>query len=389
MIAYLDCFAGISGDMTLGALLDLGVPIKWLQEELERLPYSGFRLKCESVLRGGIRAKQFSIEISNLSIQHNCLDACRIIEQCPYSQDVRDRGMAVFKRLTAAHERAHGTGDLDGTAIKESLVRSILVVMGSLLGFDYLGIDSIYASHLPVGRGVMKNQQEGVPVDTPTVLNILKGWPIDGGVDGHETVTSEGASILVSSAEYKATLPALTLSGVGHGAGTHDETQSPNLLRVITGEPLETRSGMVESQLLMLESCIDDMNPELYGYLMERLFENGALDVTWSPVYMKKNRPGTRLEVLCRQWDKEVLVACILNESTSLGVRYYEVKRQVLPRRIIEVETCWGTVAAKEVTGLDGRLRIIPEYEVCRRIAEVNKIPLRYVYEKFYGQVGT
>jgi uncharacterized protein (TIGR00299 family) protein len=264
--------------------------------------------------------------------------------------------------------------------------------VGTAIGLDYLGIKSIMASHIPLGKGFVTCSHGKLPVPAPATLDILKGVPVYGTDISHELVTPTGAAIIVTLAEGFGAMPDMIMTGIGHGAGQRELEAGPNLLRIITGTGSETATSSpgekLEDHITILETCIDDMNPELFGYLMDRLFADGALDVYWVPVYMKKNRPATMLQVLCHPIDKDSLIRRILSETTTLGVRYYESRRRLLWRDRFEVKTTYGDIAVKRIKDLQGNIRIVPEYEVCEKIAREQNIPLRIVYDTITRETG-
>jgi len=253
--------------------------------------------------------------------------------------------------------------------------------VGTCLAVSYLKIDRVVASTLTLGRGFVTCRHGVLPVPAPATLEILKGVPVRQGGESHELVTPTGAAIVAELAGVFGPMPAMTVEGIGYGAGTHQLDTQPNLLRVLLGQPVETDCDPAFDRLVMVECCIDDMNPELFGYLMEALFAVGALDVYWVPVYMKKNRPGTMVQALCRIVDRDAVVGAILRESSSIGVRFHHVYRRALKREAGVVQTELGEVAVKYVTGEDGQVRTVPEFEACKRIAEDRRVPLRTVYE--------
>lgn len=384
MIAYLDCFAGISGDMCLGALVDLGVPVEWLQSELEKMPLSGFKLRLESVSRSDINARNVFVDPCEAPPLMNSQDIALLIKNSYYSQRVKSQALAVIDCLAAAENRFRmDEKDKDDSHSVEAVVN----IVGTVLGLEYLGIETLFASRLPLGMGFTQNQKGMVPLPAPTTLEILKGWPVCGGGGEYETVTTTSAAIVAALSEYSEFIPAFTITGIGYGAGKRHLKNTPDLLRMITGKAEARQGGWIEDDVMIVETCIDDMNPEIFGYVMEKLFEDGALDVVWLPVFMKKNRPGTKIEVLCRATEKEKIVQRILSETTSLGVRFYSARRNILARRIVQIDSPWGAIQAKEVTDAKGGKRLVPEYEVCRRIAKENDLPLRRIYETFYRKI--
>jgi pyridinium-3,5-bisthiocarboxylic acid mononucleotide nickel chelatase len=220
-----------------------------------------------------------------------------------------------------------------------------------------------------------------LPVPAPATLEILRGLPVYDGGQERELVTPTGAAIIATLAARFGPLPPMRVSNIGYGAGTHVLSGRPNLLRVLMGHAAEEDAAAADEKLVMVETAIDDMNPELFGHLMDKLFADGALDVVWIPVHMKKNRPGTLVQVLCTPERRDGIATCIFEETTSLGVRFHDVQRRALARRAVMVQTEFGRIKAKAVTDPHGRQRIVPEFEVCRQIAQARGIPLRDVYE--------
>lgn len=385
MIAYFDCFSGISGDMTLGAFLDLGVPIKWLKDRLETIPLTGFELLARSVSRNGIGAKKVEVRVKDNTTSRHYEDIKVIIEKSPLTQDVKQRSLDIFEKIADAEALIHGCPKEKVHFHEVGGIDALVDIVGTALCMDYLGIDTVIASPIPLGRGFVTCQHGTLPVPAPATLEILKGVPVYGTKVPHELVTPTGAAIVATLAESFQEMPDMIVDKIGYGAGSRELESMPNLLRIITGQALiskKTQPGEYQQDTIaVVETCIDDMNPEIYGFLMERLFEKGALDVYWIPIFMKKNRPATMIQVLCSENRLEVMMACILSESSSLGVRYYHTKRRMLDREKIVVNTVYGEIAVKRITELDGSLRIVPEYEICKKIAIAKDLPLRVVYD--------
>jgi uncharacterized protein (TIGR00299 family) protein len=264
-------------------------------------------------------------------------------------------------------------------------IDAIVDIVGTALCLEKLGIKQVVASQIPLGTGFVECQHGKLPVPAPATLEILKDVPVYGTEIAHELVTPTGAAIIASVAESFGPLPPMDIEKVGYGAGQSDLKDRPNLLRIIKGTPADLKSDLRDrlqaDEIIILETCIDDMNPELFGFIMERLFADGAIDVYWIPIYMKKNRPGTMVQILCDEGCKERLVERLLTETTSLGVRYYKAGRRLLHREQYTVRTSLGEIQVKRVKDLDGGVRLVPEYEVCRKIALQRKLPLRAVYD--------
>ncbi len=389
--AYLDCFSGISGDMTLGALVDLGLDPQWLETALRGLPLDGFALERQTIMTDGIRATRIVVHADE-GHHHRTWSTIRaLIEASPYSATVRRNSLAVFARIAEAEAVIHDV-PLEQVHFHEvGGIDAIVDVVGSCLGFEKLGIDAIGAAPLPQGHGLVRCAHGMLPVPAPATLAILKGIPVYGVDVEAELVTPTGAALAAGLAGFFGPLPAMTVEAVGYGAGTRQIPGRPNLLRILLGRPADRHAACVEESVTVIETAIDDMNPELFGHLMERLFADGALDVCWIPVQMKKNRPGTLVQVVCRPEQRETMIGRIFSETTSLGVRHDTVRRRALARRTEKRDTPLGPVQVKRIVAPAGLVRFAPEYEDCRRIAGERNIPLREVYEvlgRFFSSAG-
>jgi len=391
-LAYFDCFSGISGDMTLGALINLGVPLKYLQDHLSSIPLKDFDITVTPVHRNGIRAMAVSVGMYDDQTSRNFADIRSLIENCPLSESIKSTSLQIFKKLATSEAHIHNRSIEEVHFHEVGGIDAIVDIVGTAICLEYLGIKRIIASHIPLGKGFVTCSHGKIPVPAPATLDILKGVPVYGTNIPHELVTPTGAAIIVTLAEGYGPIPDMSMTGVGYGAGQRELEDRPNLLRITTGTGLETASGspgeIPEDHIYILETCIDDMNPELFGYLMDRLFAEGALDVYWIPVYMKKNRPGTLLQVLSHPADKDGLIRRILSETTTLGVRYYESRRRLLWRDRFEVKTTYGDIPVKRIKDLQGDIRIVPEYDVCEKIAREQNIPLRIVYDTIIRETG-
>ena len=384
MLAYFDCFAGISGDMTLAALLDLGVPPEWLKDQLHRLPLADFDIAVGQVQRHGIRAASVQVEWDKQT-SRNYSDIRILIENSSLPDEIKSPSLSVFKKLAETEARIHGC-PMDQVHFHEvGGVDAIVDIVGTALCIDYLGITEIVASPIPLGKGFVDCSHGRLPVPAPATLNLLEGVPVYGTNIPHEMVTPTGAAIISSLAQGFEAMPEMMIDRIGYGAGQRDFPARPNLLRIILAADSASADSyagqLLEDSITILEACIDDMNPELFGYVMDRLFEDGALDVYWIPVYMKKNRPGTMLQVLCNDRRRDRLINRVLSETTTTGVRHYRTGRRLLRREQLEVHTSFGTIPIKRIQDPAGGDRLVPEYEVCRQIAIEQNIPLRSVYE--------
>ena len=385
MHAYFDCFSGISGDMTLGALIGLGVPPAWLDAELSRLPLTGFRLTSTTVVRNGIRANLANVEIVESKKSRNYKEIRAVIENCPLSETVKSTSLGIFEKLARAEAAIHGSAIEDVHFHELGGVDAIVDIVGTALGLEKLKIKKVTASTLPLGSGFVSCQHGKLPVPAPATLEILKAVPVFGTETASELVTPTGAAILAFLAESFGPLPEMKIQKTGYGAGQRELQDRPNLLRVIAGTPTNLKSdlmdGLLSDQIIILETCVDNMNPEMFSFLMERLFEDGALDAYWISVHMKKNRPGTMVQVLCKEDRKEILIQRLLAETTSLGVRHYKAHRRLLARDELTIATSFGEIQVKRIKDPDGNTRLMPEYEACRKIALQKNIPLRVVYD--------
>ena len=385
MDAYFDCFSGISGDMTLGALIDLGVSPGWLQDELTRLPLKGFQLAVTPVVRSGISANLVKVEVHDSKKSRDFKEIKSLIETCPLSETVKSNSLNIFEKLARAEAAIHGCSPEEVHFHELGGIDAIVDIVGTALCLEKLGINKITASKLPLGSGFVDCQHGKLPIPAPATLEILENIPIYGTEAMNELVTPTGAAIIACLADSFGPLPEMSLKKTGYGAGQRKLQDRPNLLRIISGTPvgpeIDLKDSLQTDQIIILETCIDDMNPELFGFLMERIFEDGALDVYWIPVHMKKNRPGTMVQVLCKEDRKDNLIRRLFAETTSLGIRYYHAHRQLLARDELTVTTSFGEIRVKRIKDQLGSMRLIPEYEACKEIALQRKIPLRVVYD--------
>lgn len=385
MFAYFDCFSGISGDMTLGALIDLGVPLPWLKESIARLPLSGFEIAVSDVAYNGIRAKRVDVLAEGQHHHRHYSDIRALIENSPLPEPARRMALAVFKRLAEAEAGVHGCRPEEVHFHEVGAVDAIVDVVGTALGFHHLGITEAVSAPVPTGRGFVNCQHGRLPVPAPATAVLLQGVPTAGTDIGYELTTPTGAAILTTVAASFGPQPAMTVSGIGYGAGQRKLDPGPNLLRIMIGEkaagPVVHDCEFKCDQVVIVETSIDDMNPEFFGFVMDRLFDAGALDVVWVPIQMKKNRPGTLLQALCAPERLSAVARCILTETTSLGVRYYGANRYLLERDHATMDSSFGRIPVKRIRYPGGEVRYAPEYEVCRRIALEKGVPLRTVYD--------
>ncbi len=388
MHVHFDCFSGISGDMTLGAFVDLGVPVSLLKEKITAIPLEGFDITSETVVRNGITATNLHVHIDKSVHPRDYAGIKTLIGESTLSESVKTLSMDIFERIAVAESKIHGCPKEKVHFHEVGAVDAVVDIVGTALCVDYLGIRRVTASRIALGSGFARCDHGRLPVPVPAVLEILKGVPVYGAGIDKELVTPTGAAIITALAESFGNLPEMVIEKTGYGSGKRVHKETPNLLRVIAGPVGEDSSHIKKDRVCVVETAIDDMNPEMFGAVMERLFSDGALDVCLIPVMMKKNRPGTKLQVICPVGLKDRIARRVLKETTSLGVRHYEAERSILARRIVEVDTPFGRIKAKEVTDPDGVKRIVPEYDVAREIALREDIPVKQVYDGIIASVS-
>ncbi|ACL04295.1 protein of unknown function DUF111 [Desulfatibacillum aliphaticivorans] len=378
LIAYFDCFSGVSGDMTLGALMHLGVPREWLEEQLRAIPLEEFRLELEDKTTHGITGKHAKVIVEHEPHARHFATIRDIITLSDLSPWVKEKGLAIFSRLAHAEAQVHGQ-TVDHVHFHEvGGTDAIADIIGSLLALEYLGVSEVQSSPLPHGTGFVRCAHGMLPVPAPATVLLLKDCPTYGTDVPCELVTPTGAAIVSTLASKFGPQPRMTIQGVGYGMGTRVLENRPNGLRVILGKP---ESLLQTDVVLTVETNIDDMNPEIFGYVQKKLFEQGALDVGWIPMFMKKNRPATLVRVLCPIHAKDEIARTLLMETTATGVRFFETAREKLPREEILLDTQFGQIRAKRITCPDGSVRVTPEYDACEKIAREQGVPLVRVYE--------
>lgn len=376
-IAYFDTFSGISGDMTVGALLHLGVPLDALREELRKLPLTGYHLHQTERLLSGIQATKFNVEVHDPLHERSFRSIAQMLQSSSLMPQVKEMALRIFTVLAEAEGRVHGVAP-DAVHFHEvGAIDSIVDIVGVAFGLHVLRVEEVYASPLPMGKGLVPSRHGILPIPGPATVELLKGIPVRLGDGEAEMVTPTGAAIVAALAK-RTEPPTFVPSAVGYGAGDQTFADRPNLLRIVLGA---RREPAREEQLVIIETNIDDLNPELYDYVMERLFAAGARDVFLSTIHMKKNRPGILLQVLCEPTDRDRLSAIIFTETSTIGLRSYNVARVALRRENKSVTTAYGAVRVKLAYSPDGRTNAAPEYEDCKRLAQATNTPLKVVYE--------
>jgi pyridinium-3,5-bisthiocarboxylic acid mononucleotide nickel chelatase len=377
-VAYLDCFAGASGDMILGAFLDAGLGVEELRTALKALPLAGYTLRVFKEERNHLVGTRFVVDTDTAGQPARTFANIRhMIRESGLSDRVKDRSTRIFESLAAEEGRIHNCAPEEVHFHEVGAVDSIVDIIGAVFAVESLGVESLYASPLPLGSGFVETRHGRIPLPAPATIALLKGIPVyDAGIQG-ELVTPTGAALLKGLACSFGSMPPMVVESIGYGAGTRMLADRPNLLRVLLGrneQPSRTDTVVV------LEANVDDASPEWLGFLMERLFDEGALDVLFCPVQMKKNRPGVLVQVIGNPLHKDLLTEILFRESTTLGVRFRYSQRTTLERSSEEVDSPWGKMQVKKVRQPDGSFRLFPEYEACRKIARDENLPIREIY---------
>jgi uncharacterized protein (TIGR00299 family) protein len=385
-ILYLDCFSGIAGDMVLGALLDAGLPFDELKAALGSLAIDGYDISAERVLRAGVSATKFRvIEHPAPGTQHpapsghphrHLKSIYNLIDRSGLSADGRARAKELFQRLGEAEAAIHQM-PIEKVHLHEvGALDSIIDIVGAVFALEWVGAERIVCSPLNVGGGMVQSAHGLFPVPAPATLRLLRDAPVYSGATQKELVTPTGALLATSYASAFGPMPQMTVETIGYGAGDRDHSGSPNVLRVVIGRAAERPAG---DRVVVIECEIDDMNPQIFGVVMDRLYAAGALEVFYVPVQMKKNRPGTLLTVVAAPDKKPALADVIFRETTTIGLRHFEVDRECLRREIVSIDTPLGAIRFK-LAWRDGRIvNAVPEFEDCARIAATGNLSVKEV----------
>lgn len=378
---YLDCQAGISGDMTVAALLDAGVPLDYLQSELAKLhlPVDAYTLSVASTKRHGIAALRFDVAVSDQQTHRHYTDIAELISASGLSAKAKELSARIFSRLAEAEARVHDIPVAQVHFHEVGAIDSIVDIAGVAICLDFLKIERISVSPLPLCNGFTECEHGLLPLPAPATAELLKRVPLHGNVGPGERVTPTGAAIVAALADSFGAPAGMTIEKIGAGAGGKDFPDRPNILRAFCGTAHPTQG---REQMVVIEANIDDATPEVLGYAMERLLAEGAPDVWFTPIQMKKCRPATLLSLLSSPEDLEKLSRIVFQETPAIGLRSYPVTRQILARRIVERQTSFGTVRYK--TSAYGEK---PEYEDCRRIALENGLPLLEILRALQKEV--
>lgn len=377
---YFDLIGGASGDMILGAMVDAGLSIDKLKELLSGLNLKEFDIQAKIVDKNGFTATKVDVLVTEQPPERHLKEIKDIIQKSSLPPAVQNRALQIFERIAKTEATIHNKS-IDQVHLHElGGTDTIIDITGTLLALDHLEISKIYASPVPLGKGFIKGAHGQIPLPSPATISLLKGIPIYGRDIDAELVTPTGAALLAELVDDFGPAPPMVLETVGYGAGGRD-LSIPNLLRVFIGEISSSDSATLD-HLAVLETNLDDLNPEIYPYVIESLFAAGALDVTLTPIQMKKNRPGTQIQVLCEPSMMDSMRSILFRETTTLGIKQILVDRYSLPRTIQEVETPYGKIRVKIAEISPNIKKISPEFEDCRRAAQEHGIPITDIYQK-------
>jgi uncharacterized protein (TIGR00299 family) protein len=381
MIAYFDCFSGISGDMCLGALVDAGAPLEVIERNLKKLRIGGFSITGKKVKRSGLAATKVDVVVKGEGRKRTARgweEIRSIIRNSSLGDDVNEKAEKIFRTLFRAEALVHGVRVNKAHLHELGAVDCLVDVFGTLIALNLLGVKTVHASPVNLGGGTVKTAHGILPVPAPATAEILRGVPVYQSGVPFELTTPTGAAVLRTLSERFGEMPFFAAEKIGMGAGTREIRGRPNVLRITIGN-LSKKTD--EGRITLIETNIDDMNPQIYEYLAEKLLRNGALDVFLTQVIMKKMRPGVKLSVLCREEERDALIDIIFRETTSIGVRYHGMPRITMERKLKKISTRHGKVGMK-ISRSGSFRKTTPEYEDCKKIAEESGVPLLEVFEE-------
>ena len=379
-IGYFDCFSGISGDMVLGSLVDAGADLREIERELRKLKLDGWSISAQKVNRRGIFATRVKVETGETHHHRGLSTIVGLIDQAGLAPRAAERAKKIFTRLGEAEARVHQMPIEKVHFHEVGAVDSIIDIVGAAIGFELLGLDEFACSALDVGGGQVKTAHGLLPVPAPATAELLRGAPTYSSGIERELVTPTGAAIATTLSTRYAEIPRMTLRAIGYGAGTADIAEKPNVLRLLIGEREASDAGEYwGAPVTVIETNVDDMSPQIYGYFAERALAAGALDVFSTSAQMKKNRPGLLVTILSEPGNVSRLIDLVFRETTTIGVRTYEVRRKTLDREIVTVATEFGDVNVKLSRMNGSLLNATPEYDDCQRIAAERRVPLKQV----------
>jgi pyridinium-3,5-bisthiocarboxylic acid mononucleotide nickel chelatase len=377
--AYFDAFSGLSGDMIIGAILDCGAEFGEFERAIRSMPISGYRLSTRRKVLSGISALKFDVEVTEPQPERHFGEIRDLIDSSQLAATVRSRATSIFEVLAQAESKIHNTTPDRVHFHEVGAVDSIIDIVGTAWGLEHLGVGDVMVSPLPMGNGFARSQHGVIPVPAPATAELLKGFALKIGDGAHEMVTPTGAAVIRALARPAAIPLAFAVEKIGYGAGARELEDRPNVLRLMLGRE---RTSLDSDEMIEISANIDDLSPQIYDHLMNRLFEAGARDVTLTPTMMKKSRPAVTLGVIAEAANRDALAEIIFAETSTIGLRFHAVERLKLHREIREVETRWGKVRVK-VSGNGGApTTISPEYDDCRRIAAEHNVALRVVIEE-------
>lgn len=391
-ILYYDCFSGISGDMNLAAMIDLGLNKNFLLSELNKLKLSGYTIRFSKEQRSGITGTRVDVitDPSENQIHRNLSDIEKIIDTSDLNKQVKSLSKRIFQKLGKAEAHVHNKPISKIHFHEVGAIDSIIDIVGAAICHDYFQFYKIFASSVELGGGFIKASHGILPVPAPATVEILKNIPTKIGGANFETTTPTGAAILSTLVNDFSDKIEMVIHKTGYGVG-HKVTESPNLLRVYVGETdsVQNSDKQKESEACMIECNIDDMNPEWYDFIMEKLFGQGVQDVFFTPLMMKKNRPAIKISVLCSPDQMNKVKELLFTETTTLGLRSYKVNKTALERKLSKLATDYGEVTIKSCYYQNKLLHSKPEYEDCKRIAKERNIPIREVLDHINALLRT
>jgi uncharacterized protein (TIGR00299 family) protein len=377
---FLDTFSGISGDMFLGAMLDLGLSEQKLRGELAKIQLPKHKISVRRIEKQEISATKFDVDVPKSEHDHRHLtEILQLIEQSSLSATVKKRAANMFRRLGEAEAKIHNV-PLEKIYFHEvGAVDSIIDIVGAAIAIEELGIETVHAAPPPLGSGFVETAHGRFPVPAPATLELLKNFPVAESDEKKELVTPTGALILTEFCQTFGPMPAMRVEKIGYGAGTIDLDRRPNLLRAVLGEKIAVSTAETDT-ISVIETNIDDMNPEIFSDVVEKCLDSGALDVFFTPIFAKKNRPATQLTVLCERGDAEKFAELLLRHTTTFGVRISQAKRRKLEREIVKVSTKFGEIDMK-IGRLNGTIcNVTPEFSSCQAAAAAHGVPVKDVY---------
>ncbi len=380
-ILYFDCFSGISGDMTVGALLNLGLPFEYLEEHLKKLNIGGYQLEQNITERHKISATKFDVKITEDKGHRHLKDITELIKSSDLSDRIKEISCQAFERLARAEAKIHNSTSDKVHFHEVGGIDAIIDIVGSAIGVEYFNPETVFCSTLTLGQGTTKSSHGAIPIPAPATVEILKNVPTKIAKTEGEKVTPTGAAILTALIDFYGggfDCPEITIKNSGFGAGTKEYDDCPNLLRIILGET--DSKYIISDRVDILETNIDDMNPQIYDYLFSQIYDAGAFEVFLTPVIMKKNRPGHLLTVLCKNDLSDKICDIIFSETSTAGIRFRSESRKTLERREKVVTTSFGSIRVKIMKLKDG-YKIQPEYDDCLQAATEHKIPLKEIME--------